>query len=288
MENIWVEEVFKDVIGLRFRVKEILFQGQSPFQKVLVVDTYGHGKALLNDGMLMVTERDEFVYHDMIVHPAMMTHPNPKKILVIGGGDGGTVREVLKYKSVEKVVMVEIDEMVTQACKDHIPQTSSKLGDPKVELRFEDGVKYVADTKEKFDVVIVDSSDPIGPATPLFNKDFYQGVYNVLEDDGIVVSQCESPYYEIEMQKTIARIKSELFSIVRMANYTNLSYPGGMWSFSFASKKCDPLKDFNKERYKELDGDFEYYNDQIHFGAFQIPNFQLKQISEYLSPWPNQ
>ena len=202
----------------------------------------------------------------------------------VGGGDGGTVREVLRHKSVEKVVMVEIDKMVVDACMEHIPLTSSQLKDPKVELRYEDGVKYMAESKEQFDVIIVDSSDPIGPATPLFNESFYADVYSRLADDGIVVSQCESPVYEGAMQKTILKILSDKFNVVRIANYSNLTYPGSLWSFSMGSKKNDPLKDFQSERYDSDGLEFKYYNSKIHTGAFMLPEFQYKELKEFLTP----
>ena len=281
--NLWVEEVHKDNLGMRFKVNKVLFSGQSPFQTVQIVETRGFGKMLLNDGMVMVSERDEFAYHDMIVHPAMYTHPNPKKVLVVGGGDGGTVREVLRHSSVEKVVMVEIDEMVTKACIEHIPQTSSRLSDSKVTLLFEDGVKYMAESNETFDVIIIDSSDPIGPATPLFNEEFYANVNQRLSDEGIVVSQCESPYYEVEMQKTILGILSKKFKVVRLANYTNLTYPGGLWSFSMGSKKYDPLADFQEDRFKKDAFEFNYYNSDLHRGAFMLPEFQKRELAEFLS-----
>ena len=282
--NLWIEEVHQGFLGMRFKVEKVLFSGKSDFQTVQVVETTGHGKMLFNDGMVMVSERDEFVYHDMIVHPVMYTHPNPRSVLVIGGGDGGTVREVLRHKSVEKVVMVEIDKMVVDACMEHIPLTSSQLKDPKVELRYEDGVKYMAESKEQFDVIIVDSSDPIGPATPLFNESFYADVYSRLADDGIVVSQCESPVYEGAMQKTILKILSDKFNVVRLANYSNLTYPGSLWSFSMGSKKNDPLKDFQSERYDSDGLEFKYYNSKIHTGAFMLPEFQYKELKEFLTP----
>ncbi len=282
--NLWIEEVHQGFLGMRFKVEKVLFSGKSDFQTVQVVETTGHGKMLFNDGMVMVSERDEFVYHDMIVHPVMYTHPNPRSVLVIGGGDGGTVREVLRHKSVEKVVMVEIDKMVVDACMEHIPLTSSQLKDPKVELRYEDGVKYMAESKEQFDVIIVDSSDPIGPATPLFNESFYADVYSRLADDGIVVSQCESPVYEGAMQKTILKILSDKFNVVRIANYSNLTYPGSLWSFSMGSKKNDPLKDFQSERYDSDGLEFKYYNSKIHTGAFMLPEFQYKELKEFLTP----
>ena len=169
------------------------------------------GKMLLNDGLVMLTERDEFVYHDMIVHVPLFVHPNPKSVLIIGGGDGGTAREVLRHRGVERVVMVEIDQMVVDACIDHIPQTACELDNERLELIIDDGVAFVANTEEKFDVILVDSTDPIGPAQPLFGPEFYQNIHRVLNEDGIVVSQGESPWYHAEMQAKLGGDCSQYF-----------------------------------------------------------------------------
>lgn len=280
--NLWVEERFRDFLGLKLKVEKVLFSGKSEFQSVDVVETKGHGKVLLNDGLIMVSERDEFVYHDMITHVPLFTHKNPKNVLVIGGGDGGTAREVLRHRSVEKCVMVEIDKMVVDASKEHIPQTSCVFSNPKLNLIIEDGLKYVKETKEKFDVILVDSTDPIGPAQPLFNEEFYQDLYNCLNDDGIVVSQGESPYYEVPMQQTLMGIINKTFPISLIYNFSNLTYPGGLWSFTFASKGPHPLKDINPERVENSNLEFQYYNCDIHKAAFALPTFQKKNLADFL------
>ena len=283
--DLWVEERFEDYLGLRFKVEKTLFSGQSEFQSVDVVETRGHGKLLLNDGLVMVTERDEFVYHDMITHVPLFVHPNPKRVLVIGGGDGGTAREVIRHTGVEKCVMVEIDEMVVNACKEHIPQTAACLTDPRIELIIGDGVKYVEEAAakgEKFDVILVDSTDPIGPAQPLFGHEFYENIYKSLADDGIVVSQGESPFYQTTMQNKLVEILHDTFPIVSIYNFSNLTYPGGLWSFTFGSKKYHPLKDFNESKVADSGLDFEYYNKEIHRGAFAIPSFMKKRLANWL------
>lgn len=280
--NLYVEEFHKDLFGLRFKVDQVLFSGKSDFQTVDVVQTRGHGKMLLNDGLIMVTEKDEFIYHDMITHVPLFVHPNPKNVLVIGGGDGGTAREVLRHKSVEKCVMVEIDEMVVNACREHIPQTSSELNNPKLELVIGDGVQYVKDTKEKFDVILVDSTDPIGPAQPLFGIEFYQDIYKCLNEDGIVVSQGESPFYEEKMQNKLLDILNQTFPLVSIYNFSNLTYPGGYWSFTFASKGLHPVKDFSKERVVNSGLKFEYYNEDLHCASFCLPSFMKNRVSKYL------
>jgi len=284
--NIWFEETHPFGVGLRFNMKDYVYSAKSEFQQIDIVETEGHGKLLAHDGMVMITEKDEFIYHDMITHVPLFVHPNPKNVLVIGGGDGGTVREVLRHKSVEKCTMVEIDGMVVEACKKHIPQTSSQLSDPRVTLKIADGVGFVKNTTETFDVILVDSSDPIGPATPLFNQDFYSDVSKCLAANGIVVSQAESPYYEMPMQKKLVEILSETFANVHLYNYTNLSYPGGTWTFSFASKGLCPLKDFDASRVAKSDLKFEYYNPEVHFGAFALPQFLKQTHGQLLTALP--
>ncbi len=271
--EFWIEEKYKDFYGMRYRVDKVLFSGKSEFQTVDVVKTRGHGIMLLNDGLVMVTERDEFIYHDMISHVPLFVHPNPRNVLVIGGGDGGTAREVLRHTNVEKCTMVEIDEMVVDASRKHIPITSCQLDNPKLKLIIGDGVEFVKDTKEKFDVILIDSTDPIGPAQPLFGSAFYQDVYNCLSDDGIVVSQGESPFFDQEMQKTMLGLLNNLFPISTIYNFSNLTYPGGLWSFTFGSKKYHPIKDLDNLKVKNSDLSFKYYNFDIHKAAFSIPSF---------------
>jgi spermidine synthase len=269
--------------SVRYNIKEVLYSKKSPFQKVEVVETLGHGRMLLNDDLVMITERDEFVYHDMITHVPLFVHPKPKKVLVIGGGDGGTAREVLRHTDVEKCDMVEIDGLVVEACREFIPQTACGMNDnPRFQLFIDDGVKFVKETKNKYDVIIVDSTDPIGPAQPLFGVEFYRDIYNCLSDDGIVVSQGESPFYNTDTQASMSKILNGLFTVVQYYNFTNLTYPGGYWSFSFASKKLHPVRDFKPARVTDSGLKFKYYNQNIHTGAFQLPSFQLDVIGKYL------
>jgi spermidine synthase len=281
--SLWAEENHGDFFATRYRVKETLFSGKSKFQQVDVVDTVGHGKMLFNDGLVMVSERDEFVYHDMIAHVPLFVHPNPRNVLVIGGGDGGTVREVLRHQSVEKCTMVEIDEFVVNSCKKHIPKTSCALDDKRANVIIDDGVKFVAETNEKFDVVLVDSTDPIGPATPLFGKEFYQNVHRILSEQGIAVAQFESPFFNETFQKSIMSIIAEVFEKRKLYLYTNTTYPGGLWSFSFASKGLCPIHDFDPNRVKSSGLEFKYYNPEIHRASFALPEFVKNSLKEFLN-----
>ena len=280
--HLWIEEKHGDFLAMKYKVEEVLFSGKSKFQSVDVVQTKGHGKMLLNDGLVMVTERDEFIYHDMIAHVPLFVHPNPKNVLIIGGGDGGTAREVLRHTGIVRCTMVEIDEMVVEACRKFIPQTSKDLDHPKMNLVIGDGLDFVKKSKEKFDIILVDSTDPIGPAQPLFGKEFYQDIFDCLNDDGIVVSQGESGFYEVKMQTKLMSILSDLFPVSLLYNFSNLTYPGGLWSFTFASKGLHPINNFNEKRIEESGLKFDYYNKDIHKGAFCLPSFMRKNLEPYL------
>ncbi|NUM35216.1 MAG: polyamine aminopropyltransferase [Candidatus Brocadiae bacterium] len=280
--DMWVTEKHKDSTAMSFRLKQVLFSEQSPFQHVCVVETEALGKLLLNDGMTMVSEADEFVYHEMIAHVPLFAHPDPKRVLVIGGGDAGTAREVLRHKNIEKCTMVEIDEAVVRACREHIPSVSCALVDPRLSVIIDDGVKYVAQTQEKFDVILIDSTDPIGPAQPLFGEDFYKNIASCLAPGGIVVSQAESVFHGKELQESLLKILRKIFKHLYLYNYSNLTYPGGLWSFSFASQNTTP---FPKELIKKIHNShfsFRYYNPNIHYGSFALPNFQWEQFQGLL------
>lgn len=276
--ELWIEEKFEDYYGMRFKVEKTLFSGQSDFQHVDVVETKGHGRMLLNDGLVMLTERDEFVYHDMITHVPMFTHPNPKSVLIIGGGDGGTAREVLRHPGVEKCTMVEIDPVVVEACRKFLPQTACELDNEKLNLIIGDGVTFMAETPERFDIILIDSTDPIGPAAPLFGPTFYGNVKKCLNPDGMAVSQGESPFYHADVQVAMLKVLNDTFENVYSYNYSNLAYPGGTWSFTLVSKGPCPLRDFDAKRVEASELDFKYYNSEIHRGAFALPSFMRKKL----------
>jgi len=286
--DLWVREIHRDnITALSFKVEETLFSGRSQYQKVDVLKTKSHGNILINDGVFMLSELDEFVYHEMISHVPLFTHPSPKSVLIVGGGDGGTAREVLRHP-VEKVVMVEIDELVVNVSRKYLPGVSCALDDPRLELIIDDGVKYVAQTKETFDVVIVDSTDPMpeGPSVPLFDKPFYEKAASVLGPDGILITQAESPFYDQDIQKTMLSNQRSFFGKLHIYLYTTVSYPGGLWSFSFASKGLCPVADFDSARVEKLGLPIRYYNPAVHRAAFALPNFASEGLGELLDPIP--
>jgi spermidine synthase len=281
----WIEEYHRDVLSFRYRVDKVLFRGQSDFQRIDIVETAGFGRMLFNDGVAMVSECDEFIYHEMISHVPLFVHGAVESVLVIGGGDGGTVREVLKHPGVRHCRLVEIDPLVVEGCRKHLPVTAAALDDPRAEVTIADGVEFVAGTEERYDLVIVDSTDPVGPAEPLFGPQFYNDVKRVLTTGGMVVSQAESCLVEFEAQQSLIRTLHSVFERVHVYNYTNITYPGGLWSFSLATDadRC-PLRDFDESGVGRSGIAFRYYNPRIHRAAFALPTFQEQALAPHLTP----
>jgi spermidine synthase len=269
-----------------FRVVETLFSKSSPYQRVEVFRTAGHGAMLVNDGVAMVCERDAFVYHEMIAHVPLFCHPEPREILIVGGGDGGTAVEVLRHPSIERVVVVEIDAVVVEACRRHLPGLAAGFDDPRVELRIEDGIRFVERCPERFDVVIVDSSDPQGPAEGLFDRAFYGAAASRLKDKGILVTQAASPFYDTPLQRTIFESQRPFFQRLHLYLYGNLTYPGGLWAFGFASSGVCPLAGFDARRAAAAGLDLRYYNPRIHRAAFMLPEFVHRALGDLLDPLP--
>lgn len=275
--ELWYTEEHSENVRFSIKVEEQLYSAQSPFQRIDVFQSKEFGRFFTLDGLMMVTEKDEFIYHDMITHVAMATNPNIKKVLVIGAGDGGTVRELTRYSTIEHIDMVEIDKMVVDVCIKYLPQTACKLNDERVNLLFEDGLKFVRTKTNEYDLIIVDSTDPFGPGEGLFTKEFYGNCFNALKEDGILVNQHETPYYDSyakSMQRAHKRIK-EFFPICRVYQAHIPTYPSGHWLFGFASKKYDPVKDLDAEKWNKLGLKTKYYNTDIHTGAFALPNYVI-------------
>jgi spermidine synthase len=263
-------------MNFRLGLKEKLFEGQSKFQKVEIFDSEHHGRVLLNDGCFMLCERDERVYHEMMAHVPLQVHDRAKRVLIVGGGDGGTAREVLRHPGVEECVMVEIDRLVVDACREYIPQTASALDDPRLRLHIEDGVAYMRNSSEIFDVILIDSTDPNGAAQPLFGPEFYADVSRRLAPEGIVIAQGESVFYESEMQSTLLKIANGLFDYSAMFNFSNMTYPGGLWSFMWASRRFHPLS-----LIRPLGFETFYYNENVHRAAFALPEFQRRALAAW-------
>jgi len=279
--ELWFTENYTENVKFSIRVDKHIESVKSEFQKIDVFQTPEFGKILVIDGYLMLTERDEFIYHEMISHVPMAVAP-VKKILVIGAGDGGTVREISKYHHVERIDMVEIDKMVVDICMEFFPKTACKLNDKRVNLYFEDGLKFVKTKKNEYDLIIVDSTDPIGPGAELFTLEFYENCFKALVQDGILVNQHESPYYKCDaeaMQNAHIKIK-KTFPIAKVYQAHIPTYSSGHWLFGFASKKYDPLLDLKEENWNSLNIETYYYNTELHKGSFAIPNYVKNLLEE--------
>lgn len=273
MELWFTEDHTKDV-KFSIRVDKQLYTGESKFQKIEVLSTPEFGRVLVLDGFIMLTEKDEYVYHEMMVHVPMAVNPDIKNVLVIGAGDGGTIRELVRYKSIENIDMVEIDEQVVRVCKSYLPFTAGKLGDGRVNIKYEDGLKFVRTKSDEYDLIIVDSTDPFGPGEGLFTKEFYGNCYKALKDNGILVNQHESVYYDSyqdEVKKTHARIKAH-FPVCTVYQAHIPTYPSGHWLFGFASKGIHPTEELDAERWSKLGIITRYYNTDLHRGSFMLPN----------------
>ena len=279
--DLWFTEKHRNVIGHTFRIKNVLFQSKSQYQTIDIFDTPFYGKMLLLDDLVMTTERDEFIYHEMITHIPLLAHPNPRNILVIGGGDGGTVREVLRHPSVERVVLCEIDGEVVEACKRHLPSIAEKLDDPRVEICLEDAVKYVekiAQQKENlFDVILIDSTDPIGAGEGLFTTDFYKNVSESLQSDGIMANQSESPWSDSDLFQNIYKKLQRVFPVTRPYMASVPSYPGSIWSWTFCSNSLQP-KILNDEFAAEIEKQSRYFNRDLYQASFALPNYVKKML----------
>lgn len=281
--ELWYTEHHSEHVQLSLRIKEQLFNKQSDYQHVAVLDSYEFGRMLSLDGCLMVTEKDEFIYHDMIVHVPMATNPDIKQVMVIGAGDGGTIRELTRYPGIEHIDMIEIDPMVVEVCKEYLPQTACKLEDPRVHIYYEDGLKFVRRKANEYDLVIVDSTDPFGPGEGLFTKEFYGNCYNCLNEKGILVNQHESTFYDAylnAMKRAHQRIR-EIFPIAKVYQAHIPTYPSGYWLFGFASKYYDPIKDLKEDKWNALGLKTKYYNTKLHIGSFALPNYVKEQMNEY-------
>ncbi|MDP4152730.1 MAG: polyamine aminopropyltransferase [Bacillota bacterium] len=279
--ELWYTEQHTDNVRFSIRIDKPLFTGKSEIQRIDIFESSEFGRFLTLDGLMMLTEKDEFIYHEMIVHVPMATNPKAKKVLVIGGGDGGTVRELTRYNSIEKIDMVEIDKMVVDICKEYLPQTACKLDDPRVKLYYEDGLKFIRSKENEYDLIIVDSTDPFGPGEGLFTREFYGNCFKALTEEGILVNQHESPYYDTyaeSMMRAHRRI-NEFFPVCRVYQAHIPTYPSGLWLFGFASKKADPLN-ADADSWNALNLKTRYYNTELHRAAFALPNY-VKELLEH-------
>ncbi len=270
MNHLWFYEQHTPGYGVHWRVNKVLHAEKTEYQELAIIDTVECGKTLVLDGNIQVSEMDEFIYHEMIAHTAMNSHPQPEKVLIIGGGDGGTAREVLKHDTVQQVDLVEIDHRVVENSKIYLPSMACSFDDPRLNLHIEDGIQYVQDAREYYDMVIIDSSDPIGPAVQLYSREFYRNVYNRLNNDGMIAVQSESPIFYQDIFVNVFENLSSVFDTVKVCLAPIMTYTAGPWSFTVGSKKWDPERIAGDKR--QING-LKYYNEHVHKGAFILPQF---------------
>ncbi|WP_126425266.1 polyamine aminopropyltransferase [Brevibacillus marinus] len=272
--DLWLTENERENLRLSYRIKEIIVAEQSPYQHVMILDSYDFGRMLVLDGVVQTTSLDGFIYNEMIAHVPLSLHPDPQHVLIIGGGDCGAAREATKHDHVQQIDLVEIDELVVTFCKEHLQEVSGNLSDPRVRFLYQDGVEFVKQAVNQYDVIIVDSSDPVGPAKLLFEQEFYRNIYNALKKDGVMVCQSQSPIFHFELVEHIHRSIKSLFPVTHMYTAVVPTYPGGLWSFTLGSKR--ELPDPAQLRF---DIEAQYVNEGILKRCFQLPQFMKAKLS---------
>ncbi len=278
-EQHWYFENQLNGFGLTMKIKSRLYKNKSRFQEIEVLETYDYGKMLTLDGLVMLTQRDEFYYHEIITHPSMFVHPRPENVLIIGGGDCGTLREVLKHRQVKNAHLCEIDGQVVDVCKEYFDFTKSALCNKKSKLFIEDGFTFLKKNSNKYDVIIVDSTDPIGEAAKLFGQEFFTLCYNALNPEGILCGQSGCFMYDTKETAGVYNILKLLFPHVSIYTGITPTYPTGTWSFYFGSKKYSLIKNFDEQKLKQQNFDFKYYNADIHKSLIALPEFLKKAIN---------
>ncbi|MBU4483994.1 polyamine aminopropyltransferase [bacterium] len=283
MEKTWVIENQKDDYSQGYRVSNTVTTKKSEYQELNIIENPTFGKIMFLDGNAMLSEKDEFIYHEMISHVPINMHPNPKNILIIGGGDGGTALECLRHREVESVDMIEIDKLVCDESRKHFPKFMSAFEDKRLNIRYEDGIAFVKNAPEKiYDIVIVDSTDPFGSAEGLFRKEFYADVYRVLKDDGITVVQAESAFFDMPLLKNIGGSFRQIYPKCFAYQYHMVVYPGALWMFFMGSKRYHPINDFEINRFESFKNELKYYTEDIHKAAFALPKFVKDSLIELI------
>jgi len=284
MGEEWIKDFATPYYTPDYKIKNILYEKQSPYQKIKVVESYQFGKMLLLDDIVQLTEVDEFIYHEMLVHLPLLTHPHPKSVYIIGGGDCCTLREVLRHP-IEKVMMVELDKEVVLACQKYMDVAKDLSTDNRVNLVFAEASKTLQNNKDSYDIILVDSTDPIGEAINLFTPQFYQTAARHLNDNGLIVTQSGSPIFQPNMIQMVVKNMKTVFPIVKVYTAVVPTYPGVYWSFTLGSKMIKPDEigiEELKKRITDRGLNFKYYNPRIHQACFILPEFVKDIISNKL------
>ncbi len=273
--ELWVTEYQTPALGFTCKITETLRVEQTEFQHLAVVVTEQFGRMLLLDGMVMTTEVDEYVYHEMISNVALNSHPAPANVLIIGGGDGGALREVVRHPLVKRATLVEIDDRVIVASREFFPGLACSFADPKSVVVVDDGIEYIKQRKNEFDVIMIDSTEPIGPAVQLFSADFYRECLAALKEDGMLVAQSESPFFNADVIKMAYGGINQVFPLTKLYLASIPTYPSGLWSFTIGSKQHDP-----EQVIHEAANGLKYYNAGVHQAAFKLPGFVRNIIED--------
>lgn len=280
--EFWFSEFHTGNVKLSVRVNKQLFAGESEYQRIDVFESPEFGKFVALDGEIVFSDADEFVYDEMVTHVPMAVHPHVKNVLIIGGGDGGVAKELIRYPDIETIDVVEVDKMFVDVCRDIFPEVAAGMNDPRVNIHYEDGLRFLRSKRSQYDLIINDSTDPFGHTEGLFTKEFYGSCYKALREDGIMVYQHGSPFYDEDEQacRDMHRKVYRSFPISRVYQAHIPTSPSGYWLFGFASKKYHPLKDFRPEEWNALGIKTEYYTTNLHLGAFMLPRYVEDLLEE--------
>ncbi len=272
--ELWISEHQSDNMILSLRASAVLLNEKSAYQDILLAETEEYGRMMLLDGAIQITERDEFCYSEMMAHVALCSHPDPKRVLIVGGGDGAVLREVLRHGNVEKATLIDIDRSVIEASRKFLPTISVSLDDPRADVQCLDAMEYVRNCRREFDVAIVDSTDPVDFAAGLFTSPFYRDIFEALGDRGMMIAQTESPFTDTAVMQGAFSAMKEVFPLVRLYWGAMPTYPSGMWTYTAGSKSHDPSLPV-----REAPAGTRYYSSEVHKGAFALPPFLTKLLS---------
>lgn len=280
--EMWFSEVHTQNVNLSIRTDKQLYSGESDYQRFDVIKTQEFGKMLVSDGDIVFSEADEFVYDEMVTHIPMAVHPHVKKVLIFGGGDGGVATCFTKYPEIESIDLVEPDEMMVEVCKEYFPEQTAGLEDPRVHIYYQDGLHFLRSVQNEYDIIVNDSTDPFGHEEGLFTKEFYGSCFKALKEDGIMVYQHGSPFFDEDEEacRSMHRKAFRSFPVSRVYQAHIATCPAGYWLFGFASKKYHPIRDLDAKRWNERNIETWYYTTNLHVGAFMLPKYVEDLLKE--------
>ncbi len=280
--EMWFSELHTTNVKLSMRIERQLCSVESDCQRIDVLVSDEFGKFLALDGEILFSEKDEFIYDEMVTHVPMAVHPAVKKVLIIGGADGGVAKELINYKTIERIDVVEPDEILAEVCREYFPELTCGLDDKRVNVYIQDGLRFLRSKTDEYDLIINDATDPFGYTEGLFTKEFYGSCYKALKEDGIMVYQHGSPFYSEDKDECVKmhRKAYQAFPVSRVYQAHIPTCSSGYWLFGFASKKYHPLLDFRPDEWKSLGIKTKYYTTNLHRGAFMLPKYVEDMLEE--------